>query len=59
MDIQAGLYQHFKGKRYRVIGVFRHSESLEELVAYQGLYHAPEYGAHPRWVRPVAMLPMR
>ncbi len=55
MEIRAGLYKHFKGKLYRVVGVFRHSETLEELVAYQSLYHSIDYGAHPRWARPVPM----
>ena len=26
------LYEHYKGLRYKIIGVARHSETLEELV---------------------------
>ena len=44
------LYEHYKGKRYKVIGIARHSETLEELVVYQALYG--DYGI---WVRPLAM----
>jgi hypothetical protein len=46
----AGEYEHYSGRRYRVIGVARHSETLEELVVYQALY-----GAGDRWVRPLSM----
>ena len=45
-----GLYRHYKGNEYRVIGLARHSETLETLVVYQALY-----GAKGLWVRPVAM----
>lgn len=45
-----GRYRHYKGKDYRVLGVSRHSETLEELVVYQLLY-----GDHGLWVRPRAM----
>jgi hypothetical protein len=45
-----GLYRHYKGNDYRVIGLARHSETLEPLVVYQALY-----GEHGLWVRPAAM----
>jgi hypothetical protein len=45
-----GLYEHFKKKRYKVLAIARHSETLEELVVYQALY-----GEGGIWVRPVAM----
>ena len=43
-----GLYQHYKGNHYHVIGLCRHSETLEESVVYQALYR--DYGL---WVRPL------
>ena len=52
MDIPIGRYQHYKGKFYQVIGVARHSETLEEMVVYQGEYNDPEFGNNPIWVRP-------
>ena len=45
-----GLYEHYKGFRYKVIAVARHSETLEELIVYQALY-----GEGGIWVRPLAM----
>ena len=45
-----GLYRHYKGNEYRVIGLARHTETEETLVVYQALY-----GAKGLWVRPAAM----
>ena len=47
---QPGLYRHYKGNDYRVIGLARHSETLEPVVVYQALY-----GERGLWVRPAAM----
>ena len=48
--IETGIYRHFKGGRYEVIGVAKHSETLEEMVVYRSLY-----GDGGIWVRPLAM----
>ena len=45
--IKSGKYRHFKGNEYEVIGVGKHSETLEEMVIYRALYGEGEY-----WVRP-------
>lgn len=50
MDIQPGIYRHFKGNRYEVIGIANHSETMEPLVVYRALY-----GEGGLWVRPAAM----
>ena len=50
MDIKMGKYRHFKGMEYEVIGVAKHSETLEEMVVYRALY-----GDGGLWVRPAAM----
>ena len=50
MDIKPGIYQHFKGNRYEVIGLANHSETMEPMVVYRALY-----GEHGLWVRPAAM----
>jgi hypothetical protein len=50
--MQLGIYQHYKGPRYRVHGVVRHSETFEMLVYYECLYENPN---GQFWVRPVSM----
>ncbi len=50
-----GRYRHFKGKEYEVLGVGRHSETLEEFVIYRALYESAEFGKHALWVRPLKM----
>ena len=55
ITVELGLYQHYKGKRYEVLGIARHSETLEELVVYRALYDSPEFGTNALWVRPAAM----
>jgi hypothetical protein len=51
--MRAGIYQHYKNKNfYRVIGVAKHSETLEELVVYEALYDNPR---SKLWVRPRKM----
>ena len=53
--MQPGIYRHYKGKQYEVIGIAHHSETLEELVVYKALYESPDYGYGAMWVRPRAM----
>ena len=50
MELKPGKYRHFKGKEYELIGIAKHSETMEELVVYRALY--AEQGL---WVRPAAM----
>lgn len=45
-----GEYRHYKGNLYEVVGVARHSETLEEMVVYRALY-----GEGGLWVRPMGM----
>ncbi len=48
--LQKGRYRHFKGKEYELLGIARHSETLEELVIYRALY-----GEGQIWARPITM----
>jgi hypothetical protein len=54
-DINPGIYRHYKGKDYEVIGLAHHSETQEELVVYKALYDSPEFGPGALWVRPLKM----
>jgi hypothetical protein len=50
IEIPPGLYRHYKGLPYEVIGTVRHSETLEPMTLYRALY-----GERGLWVRPAAM----
>lgn len=52
MSIELGLYKHYKGNIYEVIGVAIHSETLEEMVVYKATYQ-PE--GQNLWVRPLKL----
>ena len=49
-EIKLGKYRHFKGMEYEVIGIAKHSETLEEMVIYRALY-----GEGGLWTRPASM----
>lgn len=46
------IYQHFKGKHYKILYQAKSSESLEDLVVYEALYDNP---SGKIWVRPLSM----
>lgn len=50
MELKPGKYRHFKGNEYEVLGVAKHSETLEPMVVYRALY-----GDGGLWVRPATM----
>lgn len=50
IETPPGLYRHYKGMLYEVVGTVRHSESLEPMTLYRALY-----GDKGLWVRPAAM----
>lgn len=49
-ELQPGIYRHFKGNLYELIGVASHSETLAPMVIYRALY-----GDGELWVRPAEM----
>ena len=50
--MKPGIYKHYKGDEYRVIGVGKHSETLEDLVFYEALY---DNEMSELWARPLEM----
>jgi len=44
------IYEHYKGHRYKAIGLAKHSETQEELIVYQDLNDE-----NSLWVRPKDM----
>jgi len=52
MEIRQGIYRHYKGNKYRVLGVALQSETLEKLVIYEALY---ENKLGKLWARPIQM----
>lgn len=46
----ADYYKHFKGGKYKLLGIAKDSETLEKMVVYQALY-----GEGEMWVRPEKM----
>ncbi len=47
---ELGIYEHYKGNRYELVAIAKHSETLEEMAVYKALYGEGEY-----WVRPLSM----
>lgn len=47
---EGAIYEHYKGKRYKILCVGRNSETLEESVVYQA-----QYGDNDVWIRPLNM----
>lgn len=47
---EKGIYRHFKGNKYELLYIAKHSETLEPMVVYKALYN--DFGI---WVRPASM----
>lgn len=50
--LKKGKYRHYKGKDYEVIGVAKHSETLEDFVVYKCLH---KNKLSKMWIRPLKM----
>lgn len=48
--MKKGIYQHYKGNKYELLYIARHSETLEDMIVYKALY-----GDGDIWVRPASM----
>jgi len=49
------IYRHYKDHVCKVIGIGRHSETLEKLVFYIQLGENPKFGKDSVWARPKSM----
>lgn len=52
-QLETGLYEHYKGNRYRVLGVGRHTEADSYFVVYSPIESGP--GKPAMWLRPYEM----
>ena len=52
MHIPTGIYRHYRGQDYEVIGNAIHTESREWMVVYKALYPTPELPDGTMFVRP-------
>ena len=48
--MKKGIYEHYKGNKYELLHIAKHSETLENIVVYKALYGEGEI-----WVRPLSM----
>ena len=48
--MKKGIYKHYKGNKYELLYIARHSETLEDMVVHRALY-----GDGDIWVRPAIM----
>ncbi len=53
--IKPGIYEHYKGGKYKVHFVATHSETLENFVVYEALYACRTFGKGSIWIRPLEM----
>ena len=49
-NLKIGIYEHYKGNKYEVIGVGFYSETLQEVVIYKAMYEENNL-----WARPLEM----
>jgi hypothetical protein len=53
-ETELGIYRHYKGNLYEVLGTARHSETLEAMTVYKALYGDAD-AQNQLWVRPQSM----
>lgn len=52
--IKIGVYKHYKGGFYKIIGVARNENTEEEMIVYRSISRGLENGEGPLWVRPLS-----
>lgn len=54
-ELRCGVYEHYKGKKYLVLGVARHTETGELMAVYVPLYELSDNHGVQMAVRPLEM----
>ena len=55
MEVKKGKYRHFKGTIVEVIGVAKHSETMEDMAVYNHPDPVKGLGENTMWARPLSM----
>ncbi len=55
MNITPGLYRHYKGNLYEVLGIGRDADSHDDVVIYRALYDSEEFGNNAFWSRSLSV----
>ena len=50
-----GVFTHYKGLKYQILSLGRHTESEDLHVVYKALYFDPDFGEGAIWIRPLSM----
>lgn len=53
-EIKKGIYEHYKGNKYEVVGTAMHTETREFVVVYKALYKG-DFPEDLLWTRPFGM----
>ena len=56
--IPGAIFRHYKNKDYLIVGVAKHTETLEDLVVYRSLYKSEPnsgFNDYQMWTRPKDM----
>jgi len=50
-----GVFTHYKGLKYEILSIGRHTEREDLHVVYKALYSDAEFGEGAIWIRPLSM----
>ena len=50
-----GIFTHYKGLKYEILSIGRHTEREDLHVVYKALYFDPNFGEGAIWIRPLSM----
>ena len=53
-ELEHGIYEHYKGKRYELVSLGYIEATMERVVIYRPLYATPDIEPNSLWVRPLS-----